>query len=308
MKEYRIDGYRFDFTKGFSNTPYPASGSNNWGSSYDAARISNLKRIYDELKKRNPGAIFICEHLSENREEKELADYGMLLWGNLNYNMNEATMGWGEEKGDYGNKGDISWGSYRQREWSQPRIVAYMESHDEERLMYKNKQYGKEQGGYSVKQSRTGLQRNAAAAVMLFSLPGPKMIWQFGEFGYDISINYNGRLGKKPQRWEYYNIPDNKDLFDVYAKMTDLHVNSAVFSTSDYTIDLTNHFKTITLKSASETAVAMANFDVVAKTKNVNFTKAGVWKDCFSGSEITTTAATYSITLNPGEYRLYFSQ
>ena len=305
MKEYKIDGYRFDFTKGFSNTPYP--GSNNWGSAYDAARIKNLKRIYDELKKRNPDAIFICEHLSENREEKELADYGMLLWGNLNYNMNEATMGWGEEKGDYGNKGDISWGSYKQRDWSYPRLVAYMESHDEERLMYKNKQYGKEQGGYSVKQIATGLQRNAAAAVMLFSLPGPRMIWQFGELGYDVSIDYNGRMGKKPQHWDYFEDPDRKALFDVFAKMIDLHINRPVFSTSDYTIDLTNNFKTIVLKSANETVVAMANFDVVAKTKSVNFTRTGVWKDYFSGNEITISNVTESITLNPGEYRLYFS-
>jgi hypothetical protein len=307
MKEYKIDGYRFDFTKGFSNTPYPASGSNNWGSSYDAARIKNLKRIYDKLKKLNPGAVFICEHLSENSEEKELADYGMLLWGNLNYNVNEMTMGWGEEKGDYGPKGDISWGSYRQREWSHPRLVAYMESHDEERLMYKNKQYGKEQGGYSVKQTATGLQRNAAAAVMLFSLPGPKMIWQFGELGYDVSIEHNGRLSKKPQRWGYYDQPEHKALFDVYAKMIDLHQNRAVFSTSDYTIDLANHFKTIVLKSANETVVAMANFDVAAKSKNVNFTKTGVWKDYFSGNEVTVDTPAKNITLNPGEYRLYFS-
>ena len=307
MEEYKIDGYRFDFTKGFSNTPYPATGSNNWGSSYDADRIKNLKRIYDELKKRNPGAIFICEHLSENREEMELANYGMLLWGNLNYNMNEATMGWGEEKGDYGNKGDLSWASYQQRDWTRPNLVAYMESHDEERLMFKNIQYGKNQGSYDVRQIPTGLQRNAAAAVILFSLPGPKMIWQFGELGYDVSIDYNGRLGKKPQRWNYYNNPDRKALFDVYAKMIDLRKNKAVFSTSDYTIDLANHFKTIVLKSTDETVVAMANFDVVAKTKNVNFTKAGVWKDYFSDSEITADVATKSITLNPGEYRLYFS-
>ena len=307
MQEYKVDGYRFDFTKGFSNTPYPATGDN-WGSAYDAARIKNLKRIYDELKKRNPNAIFICEHLSENREEKELADYGMLLWGNLNYNMNEATMGWGEEKGDYGNKGDLSWASYKQRDWTYPNLVAYMESHDEERLMYKNKQWGKEQGSYSVKQISTGLQRNAAATVILFSLPGPKMIWQFGELGYDVSIDYNGRLGKKPFHWEYYEQPDRKALFDVYAKMIDLHINHPVFSTSDYTIDLTNHFKTVVLKSANETVVAMANFDVVTKTKNVNFTKTGVWNDYFTGLEITADAATKSITLNPGEYRLYFSQ
>jgi len=307
MKEYKIDGFRFDFTKGFSNTPYPATGDN-WGSSYDADRIKNLKRIYDELKKRNPGAIFICEHLSENREEKELADYGMLLWGNLNYNMNEATMGWGEEKGDYGNKGDLSWASYQQREWTRPNLVVYMESHDEERLMYKNIQWGKNQGTYDVRQIPVGLQRNAAAAVILFSLPGPKMIWQFGELGYDISIDYNGRLGKKPQRWNYYDAPDRKALFDVYAKMIDLRKNHTVFSTSNYTIDLTKHFKTIVLKSTNETVAAMANFDVVAQSKNVNFTKTGVWKDYFTGLEISVETDIKSITLTPGEYRLYFCQ
>jgi hypothetical protein len=183
-----------------------------------------------------------------------------------------------------------------------------MESHDEERLMFKNIQYGKNQSGYNVKDIPTGLQRNAAAAVILFSLPGPKMIWQFGELGYDVSIDYNGRLGRKPIRWEYYNDPDRKALFDVYAKMIDLHINHPAFSTSDYTIDLTNNFKTIVLKSANETVAAVANFDVTTQSKDVNFTKTGVWKDYFSDSEITTTAVTINITLNPGEYRLYFSK
>jgi len=308
MKEYKIDGYRFDFTKGFSNTPFPASGGNSWGSAYDEPRINNLKRMYDELKKRNPNAIFICEHLSDNPEEKELAEYGMLLWGNLNYNVNEMTMGWGEEMNGSSRKGDISWGSYKQRNWTAPNLVAYMESHDEERLMYKNKEYGKAQGGYDVKQTQVGLQRNAAAAVIVLSIPGPKMIWQFGELGYDVSIDYNGRLGKKPVYWGYYDMPDRKALFDVYAKMIDLRKNKAVFSTSDYTIDLTNHFKTIVLKSADETVVVMANFDVISRTKNVDFTKAGIWKDYFSDSEITVGTAAESITLAPGEYRLYISK
>jgi len=313
MKEYKIDGFRFDFTKGFSNTPYPATGDN-WGSSYDAARIKNLKRIYDGVKKRKNDAIFIIEHLSENREEKELADYGILLWGNLNYNVNEMTMGYGEEGGN-NPKGDISWGCYKQRGWTHPHLVAYMESHDEERLMFKNVQYGKNQGGYNVKDIPVGLQRNAAAAVILFSLPGPKMIWQFGELGYDYSINSragstviseSNRLARKEIRWDYYDQPERKVLFDVYAQMIDLRKNRPVFSTSDYTIDLTNHFKTVVLKSVNETAVAMANFDVVSRTKNVNFTMTGVWKDYFSESEITTTTDATNITLNPGEYRLYF--
>ena len=309
MKEYKVDGYRFDFTKGFSNTPHPATGDDSWGSLYDASRIKILERIYDEMKKRNPHALFICEHLSENKEETELANYGMMLWGNLNYNINEMTMGYGEEANGDSKKGDISWASYKQRGWSLPNLVDYMESHDEERLMYKNEQWGKIQNGYNVTQVPVGLQRNAAAAVIFFSLPGPKMIWQFGELGYDVSIDYNGRLGIKPDHWEYYNQSDRKTLlFDVYSKMIDLHINREVFSTSDYTIDLVNHFKVITLRSTAETAVAMANFDVAPQTKSVNFTKAGVWKDYFSASEITTTTNPVSITLAPGEYRLYFSK
>jgi 1,4-alpha-glucan branching enzyme len=80
MSEYKIDGFRFDFTKGFSNTPY---GPSSWGSSYDAARVANLKRMADEIWKRKPGTLVILEHLADNDEEKALADYGMLLWGNM---------------------------------------------------------------------------------------------------------------------------------------------------------------------------------------------------------------------------------
>jgi 1,4-alpha-glucan branching enzyme len=308
MKEYKIDGYRFDFTKGFSNTPHPATGDDNWGSLYDAARIKNLKRIYNEIKKRNSNAIFICEHLAENREEKELAEYGMLLWGNFNYNMNEVTMGYGEELNGSSPKGDLSWASYKQRDWNQPNLVSYMESHDEERIMFKNKAYGKKSGEYDITDLATGLKRTEAATVILLSIPGPKMIWQFGELGYDVSIDYNGRLGKKPIRWDYYDEPNRKALHDVYAKMIELHTTNATFSTSDYTIDLTANFKYIVLKSSGETVVAMANFDVIPVNKNVNFSKTGKWMDYFTNSEITLSNSIESITLDPGEYRLYFSK
>jgi 1,4-alpha-glucan branching enzyme len=305
MKEYKVDGYRFDFTKGFSNTPHPATGSDNWGSLYDAARIKNLKRIYNEIKKRNPNAIFICEHLAENKEEKELADYGLLLWGNLNYSMNEATMGWLED-----NKSDLSWASYKQREWQLPHLVSYMESHDEERIMYKNKTWGNDtqKPGYNAQTLATGLKRTEAAAVIFFSIPGPKMIWQFGELGYDISIDYGGRLSRKPIHWEYYDDPDRKALHDVYAKMINLHIHHPLFSTSTYSMDLKNGFKTIVLNSGNETAVVAANFDVVPLTKQVYFGKQGVWREYFSENEFVVNNEMENITLDPGEYKLYFSE
>ncbi|MDR0825017.1 MAG: alpha-amylase [Prevotella sp.] len=310
MKEYKIDGFRFDFTKGFSNTPYPATGADSWGSPYDAARINNLKRIYDEVKKRNANAIFICEHLAVDNEEKELAAYGIKLWGNMNGNFNEATMGWGAEAGGYGPKGDVSWASYKERGWSKPNLVAYMESHDEERIMFKNNSYGKANGSYNVQNLATGLERTEAAAVILMAFPGPKMIWQFGELGYDFPLEGNGagRLDKKPIRWDYYEVPARKALYDVYAKMNKLRYTNAAFSTDNYTADVKNQFKQILLKSTSGYVCAIANFDVVELTQHVDFGKAGKWEDYFSNEKLDLSATTQDIKLKPGEYRLYMSK
>ncbi|MBP1669755.1 MAG: alpha-amylase, partial [Bacteroidetes bacterium] len=135
MSEYRFDGFRFDFTKGFGNN---IKGSNDiWGSLYDADRIRLLKRMADEIWKRNPDAYVIAEHLSENLEEEELSDHGILLWGNMNNNYCEAAMGWNES-----NKSNLSGISYKYRTWSQPHLLGYMESHDEQRLMYKCLRWG----------------------------------------------------------------------------------------------------------------------------------------------------------------------
>ncbi|MEZ4761926.1 MAG: hypothetical protein R3C26_01575 [Calditrichia bacterium] len=55
----------------------------------------------------------------------------MLIWGNLNYNYNEATMGYHD-----GGKLNFSWG-YLGSAVSKAHLVTYMESHDEERLIQK---------------------------------------------------------------------------------------------------------------------------------------------------------------------------
>ncbi|NJK85590.1 MAG: hypothetical protein HC906_06135 [Bacteroidales bacterium] len=139
ISEFKFDGFRFDFTKGFTNTKSD-------GSAYDASRIAILKRMTDKARAVKPDAILILEHFAENKEEQELEDYGFLIWGNMNYNYNEATMGYHED-----NKSNFSNISYKNRNWKNPHLVGYMESHDEERLMFKNLQYGASTGDYSVK-------------------------------------------------------------------------------------------------------------------------------------------------------------
>lgn len=135
----------------------------------------------------------------------------MMTWGNNNYNYNEATMG-------YVSTSNFSNISYKAHTFTKPYSVGYMESHDEERLMYRNLQYGNKSsdGSYNIKNKLEALQRIKLAAAFFFTVPGPKIIWQFGELGYDFSIDFNGRVGNKPIKWDYYSDPPRNKLYKVF--------------------------------------------------------------------------------------------
>jgi hypothetical protein len=78
----------------------------------------------------------------------------MLLWGNANHAYAEAAMGY-----HTGGKSDFSYVSHRQRGWSKPHLIGYMESHDEERIMYKALQWGNAGPSYAIKQEAVALER-----------------------------------------------------------------------------------------------------------------------------------------------------
>ncbi|OSY89454.1 hypothetical protein WH52_02125 [Tenacibaculum holothuriorum] len=298
INEYKIDGFRLDFTKGFTNTFYPTSGDQ-WGNAYNQNRIDRLKDYADYVWSNHGNDFyFILEHLADNSEEKALAEAGMMLWGKMTNNYNQNTMG-------YSSDADISWGYYKNRDYTTPNLVTYMESHDEERLMYKNLQFGNSNGSYSVKNLNTALSRQELAGVFFFTIPGPKMIWQFGELGYDISIDQNGRTGKKPVKWDYYDVAERKKIYDVWATLIAFKKKHEVFSTDNVTLDVNGLVKRINLNHSSNNVVVVGNFDVTAKTVNPNFSQTGTWYEYFTNSSMNVTNTTAPITLQPGEYRLY---
>ena len=299
IEEYKIDGYRFDFTKGFTNTPGD-------GGAYDAARIAILKRMADQIWMADPDAYVILEHLADNAEEKVLSDDGMMLWGNINYNYNEATMGWHDD-----GKSDFSWISYKKRGWSDPHLVGYMESHDEERLMFKNLEYGNSFGDpddsnyYNIQELNTALARMELAGTFFFTIPGPKMIWQFGELGYDFSIDYNGRVGNKPIRWDYFDVGRRKRLYQVWSALIHLRTSEPAFTTTDYKLNLAYATKRIELNHEDMDVRIIGNFGVVEQSMDPNFNTTGTWYEFFSGNSMEVTDTNGLITLAPGAYRIY---
>ncbi len=319
LTKYKVDGFRWDLAKGFTqNKTCDATGNNcnvtAWGN-YDAARVATWKNIYDKIQSVSSGAYCILEMFADNAEETVEAAYGMMLWGNMNSNFNQATMGYSNPSWD------LSYGVYSSHGFTQPNLITYQESHDEERLMYKNEQYGNTNGSYNTKDTATGLKRNAMAAAFWAMIPGPKMLWQFGELGYDFSINTCGnlsvdatgscRLDMKPIKWNYYANANRLALYNVYASLLKLRNTGnyiGTFTAGNISYDLANAFKSLKITSDSLNIVVIGNFDVVAQTGSVTFPSSGTWYSYLTGATRTATGAAESITLQPGEYYVYINK
>jgi len=296
MQQYKIDGFRFDLSKGFTQKQ---STDDAQFRLYDASRIAIWKDYNGYMKSLDPNFYVILEHFAEESEEKVLADNGMMLWNNMNYNMNEATMGWLDNS-------NFQWGFYANHGFAKSEnLVGYGESHDEERLNFKNITYGNASGNYVIKGNlATSLKREELVAAFLFSIPGPKMIWQFGELGYDINIDFNGRTGEKPIKWDYYGDSNRKALYDAYAKFIRLKKNNSIFNSTNSTYDLASGIKYIKLTEGTNTVVVVGNFDVVSQTANIDFGTTGAWVDAV-GAGINLSTSNYTRTLAPGEYHIF---
>ena len=310
LTNYKIDGFRWDLSKGFTQTNNP-SNVGAWGN-YDASRVAIWKRIYDSTQSVSPNSYCILEHFADNTEEKELSDYGMLLWGNANYNFNQASMGYTQDS-DFG--GITS----QKRGWAKPHLIGYMESHDEERLMYKNLNFGNQSSSYSTRDSISALKRMGQAAAFWAMIPGPKMLWQFGELGFPYSINTctdgtvnnNCRLDNKPPVWHNYNDVLKRSLFDVYSNLIRLRLKSnylTTFTTDKYSIDFSNAVKTMQINDDSLKVVVIGNFDITARTASFNFPATGTWHSYLTKTSINVTGGSANITLQPGEYHVYLNK
>ena len=295
LTEYNVDGFRFDLTKGFTNRNSTESTASN----YDPSRIAILKGYNDYIKSVDPEAIVILEHFCSDDEENELAKAGMKVWRNINYAYGQAAKGvrdGSDFSGLWTGKNGMTFGAY----------VGFMESHDEERNAYRQSADGQAGVKGNLEMMMKRLELNAA---FFLTVPGPKMIWQFGELGYDISIDTGGRTGRKDPKWEYLDVPERKALYDTYSALLrfrrdnpEFFDESASFSWNVGTNDWDNG-RIIRCTAGNKSFVVVGNFTTEARTMTVEMPSDGEWTSYFDRSE-SYVGRNLEIYLSAGEFKL----
>ena len=322
ITEYKIDGFRWDLTKGF--TQNCTSSDETCTGNYQQDRVDVLKLYADKQWSFDPSSYVIFEHLGTDAEEQQWANYriaegkGVMMWDILNYAYNQNTMG--STSGSNIGRADFE----NHVGFTERRNITYGESHDEERLMYKNLNYGNTGSGYDVKILSTALDRQKAYAAILFPIPGPKMLWQFGELGYEYGINRceNGtysndcRTSPKPNAFtlNYFTNTQRKAIYDTWAKIISLKLNNEVFNTKTFTINSGDLKPRIYIwndalaSGALKSVVIFANLTTTAQAVAPLFPNTGTWYNLMDNNStlnVTATDSSFTYNLQPGEFRIF---
>lgn len=324
LTEYKIDGFRWDLTKGFTQSC--SENDENCTNAYQQDRVDILKYYADRQWAIDPNSYMIFEHLGTDAEEQQWANYriaegkGVMLWNKQTEPYNQNTMGY-KDNSNYDRM------DHKFHGFTKMHAVGFGESHDEERLMFKNLEYGAVNGMYSVTNLDTALNRMKAFGATFFTIPGPKMIWQFGELGYEFSINRcadgsinNGcRTDEKPIAFTlgYDTSANRKAVYDTWAQIINIRNMYPVFKSKTYSVETNNlsndpdglvtriYVYDNSMTTGINSIVVLANYNTSVKDVVPYFPHTGQWKNLMDNSISTITSTTAPISLQPGEFRIF---
>ncbi|MDE6417851.1 MAG: DUF3459 domain-containing protein, partial [Duncaniella sp.] len=317
LSAYKVDGFRFDLVKGlgdndsYGNTYNPST--NTWGTPtdngtnrYNATRVARMEELHDAMRAITPSAYFINEDLATPQEENEMAADGEINWANINESSCQFAMGYESDASlnrFYAPLDSRTWGS----------TVSYAESHDEERMAYKQNRWGADgvKGNEEMSMRRLG----SVAAQMLLA-PGAHMIWQFQEFGADQTTKNNSGNDTSPKRviWSYLDKPAHAALCQSYRDLLGIRREYPHMFREDVTASVNlggwSAGRTLTLSrdGGSQTIILVVNPQVSGSAQvpvSADLTGARLLA---ASAGVTPTLSANSVTLPAGSFAVYGSR
>ncbi|MCH5223781.1 MAG: hypothetical protein J1E82_07040 [Muribaculaceae bacterium] len=226
MTEYKFDGFRFDLVKGLGLNESYANNGDAATNAYNASRVEEMAYLNSVIQSVNPNGYCINENLAGAKEENEMAADGEINWANVNDAACQFAMGYPSDSNMnrlYAVQDSRTWGS----------TVSYLESHDEQRLAYKQDQWGVA----GVKgNAETSMQRCGSAAAQMIMTPGSHMIWQFSEMGNAQNTkNDDGGNNTDPKKvdWNLLDEPNHWGLYNNYCQLIEVRFSNPEFFTQD---------------------------------------------------------------------------
>ncbi|WP_332020892.1 alpha-amylase family glycosyl hydrolase, partial [Kaistella sp.] len=325
IKEYKVDGFRWDLTKGF--TQNCTAGDDACTNAYQQDRVNILRGYADKQWSYDPTSYIIFEHLGTDSEEAQWANYrtaegkGVMMWDKHTNAYNQNTMGFAASS-------NFSRVDFEAHGFSERRAMSYGESHDEERIMYKNINFGASTAGYSTRDLNNALERQKAYGAVFLTVPGPKMIWQFAELGFDksiytcedgVTVNTESdaipgdcKLSPKPTAFGlgYDTDAARKSVYDTWAKILELRLANEVFNTKTFTVESGNLMPRIYIwnnaaASALKNVVILANFTLTPQNVVPDFPYTGSWVNLMDNTSVSVSSTTAPITIEPGGFRIF---
>lgn len=329
IEEFKIDGFRWDLTKGF--TQNCTSGNESCTNSYQKDRVDVLKAYADYSWSLDETHYVIFEHLGSDSEEQQWANYrigdttpkGVMMWSEMWDSYKNLANG---SASNFDRMGHTAHG------FTEKRTLGYAESHDKDRIMYEMKEFGNGGSGFPL---NTALERMSALGAITIPIPGPKMLWHFADLGMDDSIwtcsngvvnsDYDGnndgdcKLDTKPQpQWteNWLGNANRNKIYNDWARLNALKINEPVFE-GNYSISSGSLTPRISVYTGNENlpgtnlknVIIIANFSVNTVNVNPNFPYTGTWFDLMDNTGNTTiSGSTFSVTLNPGAFKIYGNQ
>jgi glycosidase len=331
VDEFKIDGFRWDLTKGF--TQACSGGDDTCTNAYQADRVAILKEYADYSWALDPNHYVIFEHLGADNEEQAWANYriaetpskGVMMWGEMTYPYTQLIEG-------YATGGDITRMGANAHGFTAKRLMGYPESHDKDRLMYSAVTYGNGSGTSPVAGNlNNALYRMSAIGAISLLIPGPKMIWHFAELGMnnsiytctDGSVNTESdtttgdcKLATKPQPQWVNNWPavaQRSQIYNDWAKMIAMKRNNPVFNGSYAISPNTNNVRQRVYVfdnslTGLKNVVILANFSVASQNITADFPYTGTWYNLMDNTSLSVGATNMAITIEAGGFRIYGNQ
>ena len=328
IEEFKIDGFRWDLTKGF--TQLCTSGDESCTNGTPADRVAILKDYVDYSWSLDETHYAIFEHLGIDSEEQQWANY------RLGDAIPKGVMMWSEMWNDYkelanGNSSNFDRMGHTAHGFTEKRTLGYPESHDKDRIMYEMTEFG----GGSGFDLNTSLTRMSALGAVTIPIPGPKMIWHFADLGMDDSIwtcndgsvnsDYDGnndgdcKLDTKPQpQWteNWLGDPNRSQVRSDWSRLIELKIKEDVFE-GDYAINSGTQTPRIYVfdnslpASQLKNVVILANFSTSTQNVIPDFPYIGTWYDLMDetgSTSIEVLDTEDQISIPAGGFKIYGNQ